>query len=395
MDLVGEILILHRWLKQKNYNYYSINSLPNMKLADSLIRKNKILGVMWRQLFRLSPVNFRPIFDNRPDKKNPKAMILLSWAYLELWSCCKRKEFKESFENCIEEVISTRSSLTKNFAVPQLNRIFMKSYQANGQDVSPLLSAWVGFLFLRTYEYLEDDYYLALAESVGKYFIEEHPKIADGKHIYFYYAPDLSEKIYNVSAVVSSFLMCLSNSTKDPKVFEYGKKGIEYIISLQNQDGSWFYGEKKEFKYIDNFHTAFVLLALFESMRYWSNRRLLESFHLGLQYYSQNLFEQESERPIRPIHFDSKFLPGNSNIIQRVDIRDSALSIILFSVLSKDNMRYLEYCKSIYDWTLENIKGKETFFAETTWLWKNRIPYIELQSWMLLSLSIYLKYYKV
>jgi hypothetical protein len=34
-------------------------------------------------------------------------------------------------------------------------------------------------------------------------------------------------------------------------------------------------------------------------------------------------------------------------------------------------------------------KNGSTYASEITWAWKNRIPYIEFQAWMLLALAEY------
>lgn len=388
MDVDKEILNLDRWLKQKSYKYYSINTIPKVPFITSLANNNRIVGVIWRQLFRLSPINFRPILNKGSSEKNPKAMILLALSYLELWYFSKNENIKKQFIFYINKVINI--GLHNNyFVIPQLKKLYLKSYQADENDISPLLTALAGFLFIKAYKYLGDDRYLKLADNIGKYFIEKHPRIENEEEVYFYYAPNLSDKIYNASAVISSFLIELSKVTENSLYKEFGKKGIDYIIRVQNPDGSWFYGENKYSQYIDNFHTAFILLSLYKCKQYINYKNILKSFNSGLEFYIESLFKNQSKNKIRPIHFYYKYLPHNSNIIQKVDIRDCALSIMLFSFLSKENKKYLEYSKAIYNWTIKNMKSKETFYTEITWFWKNKIPYIELQAWMLISLTTY------
>ncbi len=393
-SILQEIFQIDSLIKRNNYDYYSINSLPMNKMIDSLITKNNWLGIFWRQLFRLSPINLRTIFRQNANHKDPKAMILLSLAYLELWNCYKDIKYLESFEYCINWVISHRSNMTRYFAIPQLKKILVKGYKTDEKDISPFLTFWAGFLFLESYKYLGNQRYLDLADSVGKYFIDELPRSENENVLYFYYVPNHQDKvrIYNCSALISAYLLKLSSISLDSMYLKYGKKGIQYIINVQNQDGSWFYGNNKFTRYIDNFHTAFIIFALYEAKKYYNNNELKRSFKLGLSYYENKLLKKISNNLIRPIHFDARYLPPNSNFIQKVDLRDSALSIILFSILSKESQKYSEYANNILNWTVKNMKGKIGYYCELTWLWPNKIPYIEFQAWIVLSLSIYLKF---
>lgn len=392
MDPPAEIVDLHNWLSSRDYNYYALNSWPEAKRLNNLFKKYKFLGIIWRQLFRLSPINLRHLFFRADSELSPKAPILLAKAYLELWRHFKIDEFKESWELCLERVLSLRSNRPRNFAVLHVRDLFMQAYQASEQDVAPLLTAWAGQLFLRAYETFGDSKYLELAKSVANYFIEEHPKDENEQHVYFYYHSSIDDKIYNNSAAVSSFLVRLGHLASDGTAYWYGKKGLDFITDAQERRGFWFYGEKRYGRYVDNFHTAFILLALYEALPYCSEQRLRESFEKGLKYYIDTFFRKTSSQRVRPVRFDPRFIPLNSNAIQKVDIRDCALSIMLFSELSKERPRFAKYTNSILEWTNKYMKKGPCYFTEITWLWKNRIPYIEFQAWMLLSMAIYCKH---
>ncbi len=92
---------------------------------------------------------------------------------------------------------------------------------------------------------------------------------------------------------------------------------------------------------------------------------------------------------MRPTHFVRRFWPTNSSLIQRVDLRDAALAVILFTRLSQKDGAWLERAASVLNWTNQHMKNGSTYASEITWAWKNRIPYIEFQAWMLLALAEY------
>src|SRR5690606_7295038 len=121
---------------------------------------------------------------------------------------------------------------------------------------------------------------------------------------------------------------------------ELGQRGIHKIINVQNSDGSWFYGnEGRVTKYIDNFHTGFILKALNGIPSKYKTKILEEAFESGLEFYEKSLFTR-GKNGLRPLHFFPKYVPLNSNIVQRVDIRDCAMGIIIFSGLGKNDEAY-------------------------------------------------------
>lgn len=396
-SLIEEILRIHYWVKGKNYDYFSLNSLPKLpSYVDETIKKNRPLGVAWRQFFRLSPVNLRPLFSGSSHGKDPTSMIILSLAYLQLWNSTGSLDFLECFRNTTEWVISIRSKHTKNFAIPQMHQIHVRGYVAGEYDISPFVTLWAGTLFLEAYKRLKQKKYLDLATSVAKYYVDELPKsLIDDNRTYFYYVPNHGEEVrcYNCSALISSYLLQISRFSGCHKQFDYGRKGINYIISTQNRDGSWFYGNSKSSAYVDNFHTAYILLALHKSVEEYCYEPLSISLNLGLEYYKRKLFSKSGRDCIKPIHFDRDHLPFNSNLVQKVDLRDSATAIILFSLLSQHDHddEYWRYAEAVYNWTTRNAKNRDGYDCEHTWLWRNRIPYIDFQSWILLAFSNYLE----
>ncbi|PQP33287.1 hypothetical protein C6A36_00045 [Desulfobacteraceae bacterium SEEP-SAG10] len=384
-----EIQFLDKLLRDMDYGYHSINSLPENKVILNLSRRYHWFGVLCRQLFRLSPVDLRALFGKRESVKDSQAIILLATAYLELWEASREKRFIDSFETIVEWIIGNRSPCAKNYAVPHRKKLFLKEYVSSGEyDISPLLTCYAAKLFLKAFHVTSSIKYLSLAISSGNYFVEELSNENYGESIYFYYIPGLRKKIYNCSAEISSFLVQLGSITGSGEYFDKGLMGLQFIANVQNRNGSWFYGESKSFRYIDNFHTAFILLSFYNALKVTKNSAFVEAFRSGLRYYEANLFKKISDDSCRPRHFDPRFLPRNSNAIQKVDLRDAALAIILFSSLGQDEPKYASMAEYVFNWTIDNMRGNHGYYCELTWIWPNTIPYIEFQAWMFLSISI-------
>jgi hypothetical protein len=96
---------------------------------------------------------------------------------------------------------------------------------------------------------------------------------------------------------------------------------------------------------------------------------------------------------ICPRRFDHKFPIPTAQRITIVDLRDIALTILLFSRLAKRNKNrkenYLYIASETLRWAIKNFYNDKNFFYEKTKFWMNRVPYISLQGWMVYALSEY------
>lgn len=391
-DIVKEIQAIITARKGKDYNCDALNTLPVNETIERLLGRYPLLGVVWRQLFRLSPINLRPLLDRRNCQKDPQAILVFALSYLELFDHFKDETLLEDFQQLAAWILGHRSRTAKNLAIPQHYRLFVQHYNTTEQDLCPFSTALAGILLLKAFQYLGEENYLKLAEAAGRYFLEESSSVDTGEGLYFYYVPNHPEglRIYNVSAVISAYLIKLAQVSQNPLYAEYGKKGLEYLINVQNPDGSWFYNNHPRGRYIDNFHTAFNLLACYKALKSYKDEKLQSSFDKGLEYYKTHLFKQVAAGLTRPVHFDPRFWPRNSNLIQKVDLRDAALAIILFSLLPGGENATL--AREVLAWTLNHMKGPEGYYCELTWFWANKIAYIDFQAWMLLSLALFLKH---
>lgn len=335
------------------------------------------------------PVNLRRLFTDDEAGVNLQARIILGFAYLHLQGMYGDKTYRESFDLCISSVVESGYEEEGHFSIRQSNRLFLLSYEADTSDVSPLLTCWAGWLFLKIFQKNNRSEYLKMAESVANYFVNAHPKdICGPEEVYFRYVPTLSEEIFNCSAMISAFLVEFGNTVGNRLYEDLGIRGLKHVIGAQNPDGSWFYGRSRRFRYVDNFHTAFVLTALCMARSHYGPGRLEAALDRGLSFYRRHLFKRINPKELRPVHFLKRYPPINSNIIQQVDLRDAASAMILFSCLGKTG-EYVKDADDVLRWTLKYMRLSSGFSPEITWFWRNKIPYIEYQAYMFLAIVLY------
>ena len=363
-----------------DFNWFSINSTPSTPTIGFIRRHLPLGGVMVRQFYRLLPFNARGKFVAGEQPDNPKSLLLFLIGLLEIDDDQARSD-RLRLE---KRLLALRSSKARNFAIRQNKRLDLLSYGADADDISPLLTMLAGRYFLRAWQHTGDGGCADLARCVIRYFLEEHPRKEFGPDgVYFYYEPHSPLVIYNASAQISAFLLAGGSALDLPEAVAAGKRGMDFVISRQNPDGSWHYGESKWCRYIDNFHTAMLLDALATASAY--SAEAASSFASGLAFYRRTLVPGG-----RPRHFAWRRPPLNSSLFLRLDLRDLLLTATVFLLHSERMPELADDAGRLLAKAVKSMFRKDRFYPEITWLWKNRIPYVEFQAWGVAALAMYI-----
>jgi hypothetical protein len=384
------VMLLHEWLRAHDYNYFSINSIPSLGSLDRLLDRCRPLGIAWRQLFRLCPFNVRSLFGVE-SVEDPEATILLARAYGKLHRVYG-DIFRIPAEECWRRLLRLGQRDDGFFAVPQRRKLRTLNYSTDEAEISPLLTAWAGSVFLERYTAGQEEESLSRTAQVAAYFLRHHPRDASDQGVYFYYTPHLSKKIFNASAEMSAFLVEYGVRAGVQEARDLGLQGTRLVVREQNADGSWFYGDGCRGRYIDSFHTAFVLLALARVQHLVPDPSFATALTKGLHYYVSRLCRQHKDG-LRPVRYDGRFWPMNSTILQRADLRDCALAMILFCQLAEYDSRYPEMARDVLQWTVTQMRRGSWYHPEILWGGKNHNPYINFQAWMLLALATMCQYH--
>jgi hypothetical protein len=378
INKVQEIISgLNKWLKSINYNYFEYSYLPR-----KLISNNHLINIFIRLFFRLSPVNFRKKEAYYP--ATPQSLVALLKAY-------NVSGDTDIISLLLPRILSLKSPKAKNFALCQGIHIAVRMYENDSLDPTPLNTVWFGQFILDSKLDIIDTYTRKeLLASIAEYLVTELGYIDHGEHgIYFFYGPTLKQEIYNASALISAYLLRIGYEYDIDIYKTLGERGIKYIANKQNIDGSWFYSAEINKISIDNFHQSYILQALFQARQYISFS--IDTFiEKGVGYYKNNLFKYK-DKYIIPIRYDKRYIPKNTWILQKLDGRDIADALILFSKYHFDKAMLDGLISYIYDYIF--MKDKGYLVSEILIYGKNKIPYFEFQAWYLYALETVLKYF--
>ena len=89
---------------------------------------------------------------------------------------------------------------------------------------------------------------------------------------------------------MAAFLARLSDLTHETLYDPLISGACSFLAKWQNDDGSWFYARNHKGKWIDGFHTAYVLQSLKIIHHLRPESAIQDSLRRGLEFYVTNMF---------------------------------------------------------------------------------------------------------
>jgi hypothetical protein len=361
---------------------------PYDALKSPLLTK---LGPKWAriaatQFLRWSPVNLRPILGIRKSA-NPKALALFVRALLKTSLAPESIVDKEEVLKLSDWLLSLRSdqqtsagTISWGYDFPWQSRAFYcPAFSPNIQSTIICAHAF--------YELADSDLPDAgqkkdmrrICRQANAHLIENLLLFEDRDIAFLRYIPQDKSIVINIQAQAAWSLLRAYLLTQERRFFELTSKLIRFVESKQNDNGSWYYGQAPYQRFIDNFHTGFILEALFECYRIDSSLVEESTLERGFAFYLDNFFDSEGR--VQYYH-DSRY---------PVDAHAVAQSIVTISKLDSLDGRSTAILDGIIQWAFRNFQSEKGFFFYQKWpIFTNRIPYMRWsQAWMLYALATY------
>lgn len=353
------------------YSGYSVYDSFNSPILKPISKLNiKIVNVIITQFFKQIPLNIRDFLGVKKSI-NPKSLGLILKARL-LFS-----NTEDDLKEIYDIIMSCKNNDFKNLCwgynwdYYTLRGGTFPKYFPNAIVTYFIGDALIDYYLKYPSKELENNLF-----SIRKYFLEDINRTTRNNGICFSYSSLDNKEIYNASALISRFLYRLN------EIFKIGgseiiEMSINYLISVQNDDGSWFYGYAPNQKWIDSFHTEYML-EFFNSL----SEANVEKYNLkkrikkANEYYLNTFFLDEVCN-----YFPDKKYP--------INIHSIASRIIYLSNINK-----LDEAEKIIDWTFRNLYNsrKQSFYFEKRKYFVNKNIYHRWnQAWMCLALSCYKK----
>ena len=348
---------LYNYCKLENFAGYDPFDALNSKIFQKLPFKNlAIPRLIWLQTVKRSPLNLRPILKIEKGT-NAKGIALFALAELARFRTNFSPQHAENSKQLLKKLRALR---TQNSELGTQKSSFGYNFDWQSRAFfapvgTPTIvpTAFATRAFLEGYALFSDENYLQTAKEVCSFILEDLNRSFETEtEICFSYTPLDNSIIFNASLLAGECLAEVGKITNDENLLETAAKTARFVINRQKENGSWAYGSKMRHAWVDNFHTAYILLSLFRLQKLISSLENETKIPIenGLDFWLNNFFLEDGT----PKYYDKQTFP--------VDIHSASAAIVALCELSEIDERCLPLAKKVAGWTVENMRDERGFF---------------------------------
>lgn len=319
----------------------------------------------------------------QPIVKKTKAatsMGLVAQSYFILHKLAKKEEYLSKGEKVLDWLIDNQSTGYSGacWGLPFDWQLAKGVLAKRGTPCSTIMT-YVIDAFLQGYQLTNNEQYKDIVISSGDFLVNDlnYDKIGENVTCASYTPLDTFH-IINSNSYVAAALYKIYGLTGDKKLRRVADELINYVLTEQNEDGSWYYWGSQERlnKIIDSLHQCYIMENLFYCYKINKNEKVKKSVDKGIEYFENKFFRDD--------FLVSKF-PESPDYLELID---QAESINLFTALRKPSI-----AQNIIESTMKcfKVKDKPYFYSAITKVRKIKVPYIRWgHSQMLLALLSFL-----
>ena len=348
-ELYQSICRLSYWLEENNYRGYDTFDGLNARFVRPFTLETKFLRTVLLQGVRRFPLNLRPLLGISKEHSS-KGMGFLARGFVRLHQTTGDQVWADKAETALQWLIE-HQAIGYNGAC--WGNHF--DYQSRGfylpKGVPTVVwTSLIGHSFLDAYEHFQKDVYLQIAVNACEHILHDLEMFPDGEAACISYVPGMNCQVHNANTLGASLLARVYSHTQSEPYRETAQKAMQYTAQYQRPDSSWYYGEKDNLHWVDNFHTAYVL----DSFKHYTERtgddRFVKNMMRGYEYWKKNFFLPNGA----PRYYNNKTLP--------FDIQCSSQAIDTLVFFHDYDSESLPLAVQVAKWTIDEMQDDTGYF---------------------------------
>ncbi len=348
-SLYESISRLYDWIDANDYRAYDTFDGLSSPIARPLTFETKALRTVLLQGVRRFPLNLRPILGIKKSRST-KGMGFLARGFLRLHQSTHDAHWLERAQYALQWLIDNQS---KGYSGSCWGNHF--DYQSRGfylpKGVPTIVwTSLIGHAFLDGYEYLKDEKYLEIAQSACQHILKDIDHYAEADGICISYVPGLDCRVHNANTLGGSFLARTYSHTGDKALLQLAEQSLLYTAKLQRPDGAWYYGEKDNMHWVDNFHTGYVLDCFKYYQQCTGDDQFKQVMDKGYHYWKATFLLPDGT----PRYYDHKTLP--------IDIQCCSQAIDTLVFFKEEDKESLALAAKVAIWTISKMQDKNGYF---------------------------------
>ncbi len=377
---------LFQWCRRREFSGYDPFDGLNSRLFQSTpLKHSRTARLIQTQAVKRFPLNLRQLLRVKP-QQNAKGLALFALASLSNFRRLKTAQAESETRQLLDNLLGLRiegyNGVAWGYNFDWQNRNF---FAPKG---TPMLvpTAFVARAFFEAYKTFNDDDYLPIAQSACDFILldlarSSEPDDREGEFC-FSYSPLDETKVFNASLFAAETLICVGAASENLDFKKQAESAAlsatNYVLKRQRADGSWAYGSGDSQFWVDNFHTAYVLMSLSRIMKCSEGAIDLQpALQRGYRFWRESFFLADGW----PKYYHDALYPA--------DAHSAATAIVALVELQHLDSEAIALAERIAEWTLRNLRDSRGFFYyQRRRYYTVRTPFMRwTQAWMLYALA--------
>jgi len=348
-ELFESITRLSDWVVRNDYQGYDTFDGLNSSLLRPLTFESRFLRTVLQQGVRRFPWNLRPIVGVAKGYSS-KGMGFLARGYIRLYQCTGEEAWRQQAEFALQWLIDHQSVGFQGASWGNHFDYQSRTFYLPKGVPTVVWTSLIGHAFLDAYDEFGNAQYLEVAESACQHIVKDLNVYPDGEGACISYVPGLNSQVHNANTLAGSLLARTYSHIPRPEFLNLAKRAIQYTVQYQRPDGSWWYGEKSNLHWVDNFHTGYVL----DCLKYYEmgtgDASFADEMMAGYRYWKSTFFQEDGT----PKYYDNKALP--------LDIQCCSQAIDTFVFFADKDPEGLDMATKVARSTIKTMQDRSGYF---------------------------------
>jgi rhamnogalacturonyl hydrolase YesR len=348
-QIYGSLHRLSDWLEKNDYRGYDPFDGLNATFLRPLTFENKFLRTLLQQGVRRFPVNLRPLL-GIAKSRSTKGMGFLARGFIRLYQATGDKAWADKAEFALQWLMENQSSGYSGACWGNHFDYQSRSFYLPKGVPTIVWTSLIGHAFLDGYGHFQKDGYLQIAVGACEHIVHDLNTYPEGDGLCISYIPGRDNRVHNANMLGASLLARTYAHTGNESYRALAEKAVEYTAQHQRSDASWYYGEKGNLHWVDNFHTAYVLDCFKQYAESTGDDRFERNMTSGYEHWKKTFFLADGT----PRYYDCKTLP--------IDIQCGSQAIDTLVFFADRDPESLPLALKVAQWTVANMQDRSGYF---------------------------------
>lgn len=348
-EIYQSIEKLSQWLVKSDYCGYDTFDGLNARFVRPLTLETVFLRTVLQQGIRRFPINLRPMLGVRRERSS-KGMGFLARGFMRLHTATGDESWAGLAEEALLWLIQNQASGYSGACWGNHFDYQSRTFYLPKGTPTVVWTSLIGHAFLDGYEHFNKKVYLDVAISACEHIVKDLNRIPEGAGTCISYIPGKNSLVHNANVLGASLLARCSAKAENSLYLDLANQAVQYTAQYQIPNGAWYYGEKENLHWVDNFHTAYVLDCFKHYIRSSGDVRMDQVMLKGYEYWKRTFFLNDGT----PRYYDRKTLP--------IDIQCCSQAIDTLVFFQDYDPESIELAIKVARWTIRNMQDETGYF---------------------------------